>query len=760
MLSACGGGSDNANTSSNTSSSSNNSGSTATVANQAPTDSSTALVGEVVSLLVQKPNSDSSAISYTWEQISGPEVLDLVEDSNTLTFTTPKVSEDTEAQFKVTVTDGSGGVTEKLFIVIIEKPFYSFVINGVIGAEPLANATVTLKVNGKAYTTTSEEGGAFAFSLTLGHSSKDKVITLESKGLAPNEHIALSTVLGSVENVSTASGDDNIVSMEELPVLKLNSYSTALHVLLEGIDSESNIDNQVELEHAFSRVSSSNISALTKVIRAAVLYGGSSSLLALPAGFSDTIALARNLRAAAKYLNNIQEVDPDTYKQISESWHHTIPKWNIDSTSSLVGNYYGIRQGDEERGSNPSRLTFHDDGTGHLVDSSGDFTFDWWFEGNSLITTLKNEQSLSRYRTCRDGSNIRRCSKYLSQLSISSRVIFPGVNAFVINKTIREYVVLYDGTSYDRFKTEHHVTPFYEEKDVLEVSDAIEFDKKYVVALPNLHITSDIDGLRLSESYNVAKMVFSNETEQQGKVSIELPSFTLSGDKNSIVSGTWNIADNKGLNILFEENDAIKSMNIAFFHNKNSKLIVHILSEYDSIPRIASGPVLVEADKNNISANASWSGIYQWRKPQIELLSHSWLELNDDGTVSQFYVYDKNKNAEIEEGEVEQYSGYWRISDNHTLFIRTYKSSLNEDACLPAEFDVSATSECELYREWEWEVFDMTSVANLTEISAIQRSTSRYRLSADNNDVLPTLISFWQVGLLKTSERPIALPEG
>jgi hypothetical protein len=67
---------------------------------------------------------DGSIASYSWEQIGGPDVLNISgADSDTVSFTTPDVSSDTEVVFQLTVTDNEGlSSTDTVTVTVLFVP--------------------------------------------------------------------------------------------------------------------------------------------------------------------------------------------------------------------------------------------------------------------------------------------------------------------------------------------------------------------------------------------------------------------------------------------------------------------------------------------------------------------------------------------------------------------------------------------------------------------------------------------------------------
>jgi len=81
--------------------------------------------GQSVSLVAQSTDDDGDAVTYAWEQVSGPAVSFSDNSSATASFTTPQVSNNQTVEFKVTVFDGTDSMSVNTSIVVNDVPAQS-----------------------------------------------------------------------------------------------------------------------------------------------------------------------------------------------------------------------------------------------------------------------------------------------------------------------------------------------------------------------------------------------------------------------------------------------------------------------------------------------------------------------------------------------------------------------------------------------------------------------------------------------------------
>ncbi|WP_305849545.1 myxosortase-dependent M36 family metallopeptidase [Pyxidicoccus parkwayensis] len=108
------------------------------------------------SLVASGIDPDGDSLSYSWEQVSGPNVTLTGANSATATFPTGEVTADTELTFRVTVSDGHASATHDVVVTVRQ-----------VNRAPVANAGEAASVKGKAAVTLDGSASADADGQTV-----------------------------------------------------------------------------------------------------------------------------------------------------------------------------------------------------------------------------------------------------------------------------------------------------------------------------------------------------------------------------------------------------------------------------------------------------------------------------------------------------------------------------------------------------------------------------------------------------------------
>ncbi len=804
MLSACGGGSDNANSSSNTSSSSSNSGSTATVANQAPTISTTnrtVTAGETVTLSAQVSDSDgtiseyswqqssgtavtlsnesetsvsfiapivtdteqlaimltvkdddgaeSSATiivtvkvntpplvtvedmiveeqssvevvaaasdidggiaSYVWEQISGPEVLDLVPNGNTLTFTTPDVHEDVTAKFKVIVTDGFGGVTEKVVDIMIKAVSYTFSIDGKVGDSVIGEADLIFTVNDAEYTVEADENGRYLITFEFDKAHGKKILTATAT-IKSDTRLVLSTIFGSVEELVLLSGEDRILTVDELLMVNINSFSTALHALINSSSSTNHtIDTQDKLNEKLTSIDDSELNQLSALLHLTVSHTYTNQELALAPSIETTLKLANdpiNLVSVKKKLHEeqnfslLEEHENSVYQGLQRK---IVNKQELKNTTLYLNTLSS--DNDDKAG---ARLLLEEGNTGFYIDQGGQHAITWDVAEGVLDVKLVNTDGVVKDDFCPLNNTYLSCSHVLLSLKIEwfaplSGLMEPMRITQYINKVFEESE---NGTDEE---TNDSWVVMNESKNIRSATELFALGQTYTIPIAKIEIEDDsfssIPSVTQLERLQVT--LHGNESDG-GTASVEYPIAEYSGTVSyELISSDW-VSNEDGTITLTAESEAlIKSVNIAIFGASPLSSRVNVLVETSEKTRVDSGTFILNQSTNSSIQVTDVIGSYCSDTYLLFPLFQYCFILNADSSYQYFYVNDANYNGSLEDTEIYSYQGAWLINDEDKVVLSRHRL-LDEtgyplgDDCSPVNIEVADGADCILYSRDEW----------------------------------------------------------
>src|SRR5690606_18793538 len=111
------------------------------------------------------------------------------DDAATLAFVAPETAEAATLTFELTVTDNDGA-TAKDSVDVAVAPVIE--LNGRVYDGPIANALVTITIDGRSYTATADGDGVYT--LMVGAIDPDAVVQIRATGATGSEHIELMSI--------------------------------------------------------------------------------------------------------------------------------------------------------------------------------------------------------------------------------------------------------------------------------------------------------------------------------------------------------------------------------------------------------------------------------------------------------------------------------------------------------------------------------------------------------------------------------------
>jgi len=138
--------------------------------------------------------------------------------------------------FSYTVTSGSQTATGN----VIVNGHQSLTLSGRVIDSPIADATVTVSINGETYTATADSQGFYQLSLLLTTALGDELIRLSAQGAQSNnqEYVTLSSLTAKATDLLALRQEDNSVNREHDSSLQITQVTTAKDLLIKQVVGE------------------------------------------------------------------------------------------------------------------------------------------------------------------------------------------------------------------------------------------------------------------------------------------------------------------------------------------------------------------------------------------------------------------------------------------------------------------------------------------------------------------------------------------
>src|SRR5690606_5269850 len=143
---------------------------------------------------VTAPLADDGEVTVvSWLQTDGPELTLEGTDSDTVSFTTPAVTELTPVTFMLTVTDDDSETTELELVVDIAPTLVAFTLEGQVSGADFSGAEAVLSGAAAPATAVVDENGAFVIELELDDDLINSVVAVQLTS-ASNSRLTYSAV--------------------------------------------------------------------------------------------------------------------------------------------------------------------------------------------------------------------------------------------------------------------------------------------------------------------------------------------------------------------------------------------------------------------------------------------------------------------------------------------------------------------------------------------------------------------------------------
>ncbi|CUA86579.1 Ig-like domain-containing protein [Pseudidiomarina woesei] len=197
-------------------------------------DDTAASTGGEISIDVLANDTSEYATTFTLVSVTEPTNGAAVISDTTITYTPDDGFAGTDT-FMYTGTDGAQEDTATVTVTVTQ----TVTIAGRVTDGPIANATVTVSMNGQTYTATADANGDYQLELPVVDSNNGERPRLTAQGADTQSHVRLSSRLPSAGSMLNAAGEDGTLVRAESGQVQVTQLTTAENLQLERIASAS-----------------------------------------------------------------------------------------------------------------------------------------------------------------------------------------------------------------------------------------------------------------------------------------------------------------------------------------------------------------------------------------------------------------------------------------------------------------------------------------------------------------------------------------
>lgn len=357
-------------------------------------------VAEKAEVSVTAPLADDGEVTVvSWLQTDGPELTLEGTDSDTVSFTTPAVTELTPVTFMLTVTDDDSETTELELVVDIAPTLVAFTLEGQVSGADFSGAEAVLSGAAAPATAVVDENGAFVIELELDDDLINSVVSVQLTS-ASNSRLTYSAVYSGFTTAEVVA----VAAVKKSPVdvkvgaaadgsntVSVNAVSTALYSLLLTANNGQVPANITELTFVEKSIDADELAEAAAIVK--ILTDNPD--IALPDGTTDIVALLANINAYNTLVTQIETEQPglieDTIVAIVADPALT-PPVTADAIAPVYFRTYAAAPGFLSRGG--ERWQFNNDGTGSYAVSDGESTFNWEVTNGKISIDYVDQASI------------------------------------------------------------------------------------------------------------------------------------------------------------------------------------------------------------------------------------------------------------------------------------------------------------------------------------------------------------------------------
>ena len=261
-------------------------------------------------------SSDSSTLAYqvSWSIKDAPSGFTMPltggelnsENQSIIQFTTPDVDLDTNITLSVTASIGGTSETTSKDIAITILANQEIVISGAVVDDPIPNATVTITVGEREFSTQADSQGTYQVPVEF--PEPELIALMTATGAEGQENVLFKSYVGSGEALVQQAGEDAVLDRSENFNVNITNVTTAAFALIhESLGDEETIDSQEKLTQAVEALDDDKVLEVAAIIKVIV----DNEDIDLPEGFDNVLELVTDETATTNFIEEVTLTHPD-----------------------------------------------------------------------------------------------------------------------------------------------------------------------------------------------------------------------------------------------------------------------------------------------------------------------------------------------------------------------------------------------------------------------------------------------------------------
>lgn len=637
---------------------------------------------------VQASDEQGGVTSYVWEQIAGPDATDLSPQGNALTFMAPAVDEDTQALFRVTVTDAFGKSSEQVIEVTFEAFAYRFSVLGSAPSAHFANSEVTITYATTQQTVQTDAQGQFQIPILTTEEDADALVRVQVTS-QQNPWFMYSRIAGSVAMLATQHDQQG-----DTP-LTLTALSTAIQAMIDKLGNYAYADEAFDA--AVQKLHNGDLENTELVLKLLADQSDSGATLASTQSHPNMLVFAADAEAVGYYLRSATYATPE---RVDDAQAATFAQSAQGSTVTLDTSWF-LSDVTKTSGQQGMHIQPKDDNTASFTFDGGKFALS--IEQASQYLRLHNDgfQSLPLINesTCDDADF---CRNYLKEVFVSPLTLGNNQTLAAVRIVKQVEATLFDGQTEQRDdEITNQVMWLFDTP--LDAEDILTLNQEYVVRLPRTSFSEQLTDWTYHNNVEGIYLTLVGNAASGGDAILKYPRTDVSGLSTlQSVVGQWQFNNAQQLVIDTPQSDVGDQLIVTFVGRRDGSIVANIEQTLQDKTTLTSDTLRLRDSSDNAQPALEVPGIYTWHLGEAYGPSEFWFELHEDGTAVTYSVDDRDGNAVLDDFEIREMPGYWRLDADGVLYIRRYRTLL--EFCQPAQYEPMAGEECVLYHERQWDL--------------------------------------------------------
>ena len=167
---------------------------------------------------------------------------------------------------------------------------------------------VSISVDDKSFETSTDSDGKYELTIELDDENTDGMLILSAQGLGNEDYINLRSILGDLESIKTAAGNDDLLTASELFSVNISNLTTAAYGM-SHIENGTELPSSVnEMRELSIQIRSEELLMAAAAIDLAIEDSKTGQNLLMPEGMT-TLELTTSATALNNFMKSVNQID-------------------------------------------------------------------------------------------------------------------------------------------------------------------------------------------------------------------------------------------------------------------------------------------------------------------------------------------------------------------------------------------------------------------------------------------------------------------